>query len=437
MMDNQKIMEFYERGSNFYIFGAGKHAKIIFQFLQEKGIPVYGFVVSDKTENPEDSFDIPVMELKNFPKSQNNVILVSITKRSISYKPVFENLVKNQIHNLIFLTDDFITQIQLELLQMLFEKKLKLFFGEGPYYLAENIPVESYHRVFAMRGVDNREYHWRVGRTFTEKCTVDRITDLFLSKTALEECEEQYGTYHILHALERTASKRKTSCSVYMAYSHADKGAAQGNFSKWIVPIQVGVELTDSVNWRGMRDNLGDNISEKNGNYSECTALYWMWKHAPRTDYIGLCHYRRHFDLSENDFLKLEGNGIDIVVTAPTFAGEGIKPFFVSLTPYTDIEMLLKALGRIQPEYLSTAESFFKARFFPPCNLAIMKYDIFQEYAQFIFSVTFEVERLYDAMGIYRTDRYMGFLVECLLGIFLMHNKNRLKIAYTDMIFYS
>ncbi|MCI8951563.1 MAG: DUF4422 domain-containing protein, partial [Lachnospiraceae bacterium] len=63
-----------------------------------------------------------------------------------------------------------------------------------------------------------------------------------------------------------------------MAYSHADKGAAQGNFSKWIVPIQVGVELTDSVNWRGMRDNLGDNISEKNGNYSECTALYWMWK---------------------------------------------------------------------------------------------------------------------------------------------------------------
>ena len=65
-----------------------------------------------------------------------------------------------------------------------------------------------------------------------------------------------------------------------------------------------------------------------------------------------------------------------------------------------------------------------------------MKYDIFQEYGEFAFSVAFEIERFYDEMGYYRKDRYMGFIMECLLGIFMIKNKNRLKIAYVDMKFY-
>ena len=221
-----------------------------------------------------------------------------------------------------------------------------------------------------------------------------------------------------------------------MAHSHADKTELYGNWDKWIIPIQVGSALTVPANWEEIRDNLGDNISEKNGNYSECTALYWMWKHAPRTDYIGLCHYRRHFDISEEEFIKLEENQIEVLATAPTFVAEGIESFFSSLTPHTDIELLLKAIATVQPEYLPAAESFFKARFFPPCNLSIMRYERFQEYASFVFSVTFEIDRFYGEMGICRKDRYMGFLVECLLGIFLMRNKGRLKIGYTDMVFF-
>ena len=99
--------------------------------------------------------------------------------------------------------------------------------------------------------------------------------------------------------------------------------------------------------------------------------------------------------------------------------------------------MLLKAISQVQPEYFETAQSFLQSRFFPPCNLFLMKYELFQEYAEFVFSITFKVEEFYDSMGFYRKDRYMGYLVECLLGIFLMHNKERLKIAYTDMIFYT
>ncbi len=399
-MDIEKIMEQHNKGIRFYIFGAGKHAECIFLFLRENKIQLHGFVVSDMTDNPETLFGIPVMDIsvfsKIFPNLPECMLLVSITKSSIHYKTVFELLVQNQIHNLVFLTDDFMKGIQQELLQKTFEKELNLFFDrDNIYYLAENVPVESYHKIMAMKGNDGKEYHWRIGRTLTENCTAGKISDFFVSQTALEEFEEQYGTYRILRELEKGDSARKPSCSVYMAHSHADKIKFHENWVNWIIPIQVGAALTVPANWEEVRDNQGDNISEKNGNYSECTALYWMWKHAPRTDYIGLCHYRRHFDMSEDDFSKLEENQIDVLVTAPTFVAEGIEDFFSSLTPHTDIKLLLKAISAVQPEYLSAAEIFLKARFFPPCNLSIMRYERFQEYAPFVFSLTFVFERFY------------------------------------------
>ena len=98
---------------------------------------------------------------------------------------------------------------------------------------------------------------------------------------------------------------------------------------------------------------------------------------------------------------------------------------------------MLEVIERLYPEYASSAEEFLASRFYPPCNLFVMKYEIFQEYAEFAFSVTFEIERFYDKLGFYRKDRYMGYIMECLLGIFLMKNKNRLKIGYADMRFFS
>lgn len=40
------------------------------------------------------------------------------------------------------------------------------------------------------------------------------------------------------------------------------------------VPIQVGY----GEDFTKVRDNTGDNIAEKNKNFCELTALYWIWK---------------------------------------------------------------------------------------------------------------------------------------------------------------
>ena len=58
------------------------------------------------------------------------------------------------------------------------------------------------------------------------------------------------------------------------------------------LPIQVGAALHPALGY--VPDNTGYNISDKNPNYCELTALYWAWKNL-ECEYIGLCHYRRYF----------------------------------------------------------------------------------------------------------------------------------------------
>ena len=64
-------------------------------------------------------------------------------------------------------------------------------------------------------------------------------------------------------------------------------------------PIHVGAEgkkdpMGHPLDLGYIKDNTGENISDKNKNYCELTGLYWAWKNL-NADYIGLAHYRRHF----------------------------------------------------------------------------------------------------------------------------------------------
>lgn len=41
------------------------------------------------------------------------------------------------------------------------------------------------------------------------------------------------------------------------------------------IPLQVGAE--NNIDLGYLKDNVGDNISEKNPNYCELTGLYWIF----------------------------------------------------------------------------------------------------------------------------------------------------------------
>ena len=78
------------------------------------------------------------------------------------------------------------------------------------------------------------------------------------------------------------------SLEVYMAKFHKDRPINLPVLPDWILPIQVGKALTD-IRVARLTDDTGDNISAKNVDYSEATALYWIVEEHRRDRTISGC----------------------------------------------------------------------------------------------------------------------------------------------------
>ena len=67
------------------------------------------------------------------------------------------------------------------------------------------------------------------------------------------------------------------------------------------LPIHVGASLSNTSLGLQRDDDGEDNISDRNPNYCELTAIYWAWKNLD-ADYYGLFHYRRFYSFADERF---------------------------------------------------------------------------------------------------------------------------------------
>jgi len=49
-----------------------------------------------------------------------------------------------------------------------------------------------------------------------------------------------------------------------------------------------------------LRDDCGETIAHRNPDFSEMTAIYWVWKNVADLDGVGFCHYRRYLDFRKS-----------------------------------------------------------------------------------------------------------------------------------------
>lgn len=234
--------------------------------------------------------------------------------------------------------------------------------------------------------------------------------------------------------------KKEAVCSskIFMAKSIYDKPLSrEPEISSYIEPIQVGAALTEQRLAQDILvDSAGDNISEKNRQYSEMTALYWIWKHADE-DVIGLCHYRRHFVLPSDWLTVMQQNNIDVILPVPTCIFPNIQDNYKERHDASDWEYLMKHLEEKYPEDCEAAEKVFAGNLYSPCNMFIMKKTILDELCSWMFPILFAVEAHGGEKSDAYQNRYLGFVSERLITLFFARRQKQYKIVYADKTFFS
>lgn len=228
---------------------------------------------------------------------------------------------------------------------------------------------------------------------------------------------------------------------VYMAKFYKDKNLS-GTYEipRWISPIQVGAALCEE-RVADIIDSEGDNISPKNVNYSELTALYWMWKNrlvsklSDDKEYYGLVHYRRILDLSEDDILRLEDNDIDAVLPFPMPYEPNIEAHHERYLADVDWKALLQALHELQPSYAERFPEILKQRYLYNYNIILARKDVLADYCEWLFPILERTEQLSEPKGCDRSDRYIGYMGETLCTLYFMVNKDKLNIAHAGCRF--
>lgn len=217
------------------------------------------------------------------------------------------------------------------------------------------------------------------------------------------------------------------------------------------LPIHVGAERkTDNkgqpLNLGYIKDNTGDNISNKNKNYCELTGLYWAWKNL-NADYIGLAHYRRHFTLHPgrgNKKLKpVTKDELEPILAKHEVLLPKKRNYFIE-TNYSqyahahqviDLDTTRQIILEKYPEYIKAFDRSMKRTTGHRFNMFIMKRDKLDAYCEWLFDILFELERRLDISGYSDYDaRVFGFISERLIDPWVEANNIKYKeIPYVFM----
>lgn len=199
------------------------------------------------------------------------------------------------------------------------------------------------------------------------------------------------------------------------------------------LPIFVGSALHSNSDIDFQRDDVGDNISKKNPNYNELTAIYWAWKNLD-VDAIGLVHYRRYLSLSKDksidailtkkDVERLFEH-VDIILPKKrNYYIETNESHYLHIHEKEPLDVLKRVIKENYPEYSVSLEKVLKSKSAHMFNMFIMKQPYFKEYCEWMFPILFEVEKNIDVTGYTAYEkRVYGFLSELMLDTWLGVNK--------------
>lgn len=188
----------------------------------------------------------------------------------------------------------------------------------------------------------------------------------------------------------------------------------------YIVPIFVG-RASEMKNDFGISDRTGVNISRQNHIYGELTALYWIWKNT-QDDVIGLCHYRRFFDITELEIQNvLQQN--KVILPKVSRLKWHVEQQFIRMHDIQIWEQTLEILSKKYPQYAHATAQVFSDNLLYQHNMFIARRSFLEAYCSFVFDILFELEKVFELHHFNEyQQRYAGFVSERLLTLYVIGN---------------
>ena len=223
------------------------------------------------------------------------------------------------------------------------------------------------------------------------------------------------------------------------------------------VPVQAGKASSDN-DLEICGDDSGDSISTKNLLYSELTVLFWVWKNAVETKYVGFCHYRRFFDVLNKetyprafrsfaeddeaaygqipaiDFDKLLAN-CDLILPIKVVMTHSLRRNY-ERNHYSEHYLALeKVIADDFPAYMESFKAVMeKSNRLPPYNMFLTRWDCFDGYCTFLFAVLEKLEPQIKLPEDPSQHRIFGYLSERLLAVFIRQHHLRV-LEYPLLVF--
>lgn len=189
--------------------------------------------------------------------------------------------------------------------------------------------------------------------------------------------------------------------------------------SKYEHVIQTGAANTDiRISDLNDYDGCEDNISHKNRRYGEFTAWYWAWKNI-KTPYVGFCHYRRKWAISDDELDSLMDEGVDIIATNfDEVPAESIDTHYRINHYGYDWDVMYQILKERSPDFYEKAKFIFARKKFHSKSIGIFKKEVFDECCEWIFPIMEELEKRVAKKKDPAQYRDVAFVMERLLSLY-------------------
>ena len=224
-----------------------------------------------------------------------------------------------------------------------------------------------------------------------------------------------------------------------------------------------------------LKDDIGENISEKNRSLNELTAIYWAWKNYDQLGnpaWFGLVHYRRFFifddllplpknlwlpggstysfnNLSEISNYISEDKCLSLLKKYDCLITKKYDDRFFSPEKTTMREsyvthgkgeldpLLYDLMERIvlkkYPKYGKHIDFFRKSSEHYFCNMFVFPRDLFFEYCEFLFSVIFEIDENNTNANCAEGLRAPGYIGEYLTSMFISQKIEEGKYRFKEL----